>query len=89
MHFLLQIYSKQIIIEHLFAFPNKQRQFSCSKICCLCYIQGWQNICCDATLGDTGIVSTPNVCTWFRVKNFNSQIQKSNEDLPTELKIKK
>ncbi|VVB94797.1 Uncharacterised protein [uncultured archaeon] len=28
-------------------------------------IIGWRNICCDATLEDTGIISTPNVCYWF------------------------
>ena len=28
-------------------------------------IIGWRNICCDATLEDTGIVNTPNVCYWF------------------------
>jgi len=28
-------------------------------------IIGWKNICCDATLEDTGNISTPNVCFWF------------------------
>ena len=28
-------------------------------------IIGWRTICCDATLEDTGIVNTPNVCFWF------------------------
>ena len=28
-------------------------------------IVGWRNICCDATLEDTGIINTPNVCFWF------------------------
>lgn len=28
-------------------------------------IMGWRNICCDATLEDTGTISTPNVCFWF------------------------
>src|SRR3989338_11001683 len=37
-HPLRRLYSKQIIIEHLFAFRNKQRQVIYSKICCLCYM---------------------------------------------------
>lgn len=51
-------------------------------------INGWQNVCCDATSGDSGIVSSPNVCRWFSIKDFYSQIQESNEGLPKELEIK-
>lgn len=31
-------------------------------------VPGWQYICCDATLEDTGKISTPNVCHWFAKK---------------------
>ncbi|RCV63105.1 hypothetical protein C5S53_15835 [Methanophagales archaeon] len=27
-------------------------------------IVGWRNLCCDVTLEDTGVISTPNVCFW-------------------------
>ncbi len=28
-------------------------------------VPGWHYVCCDATLEDTGQISTPNVCHWF------------------------
>lgn len=29
-------------------------------------IPGWHYVCCDATLEDTGRITTPNVCYWFK-----------------------
>ena len=28
-------------------------------------VPGWRYVCCDATLADTGKVSSPNVCFWL------------------------
>ena len=44
-------------------------------------IEGWQNICCDATLENTDQISTPNACRWFSMKDFNSQIDESNKGI--------
>lgn len=52
-------------------------------------IKDWQNVCCDATLDDTEIVNSPNICMWFSTKEFYSQIQESNEGLLKELEIRK
>lgn len=45
---------------------NETKTITFDNVFYISEINQWENICCDATLEDSGIISTRNVCFWFK-----------------------